>query len=275
MYIAGRESNNDSCPFSRASLPGRIFMNVRCQGLRLVAAAAIFSLALVSCENIRSVFGGKKSPRGGRKGESSIVISDQVSMLGEPATDAAVVSQLSLGETVYATGETTEGVHGSGVEFLEVSLTDGTSGWVRREALVPDAEAGAIMEPVRVHQRPDSLTMTDKRFEYMDMVAVVNENEEWVEVIGKKRRTIGWIRKGVVTRKKEDVANAVYARAKLRQDDALYSQKRLNDIIFNAPYPESYFVHELRLLSSLLSMTGDIPPHPREAPEEPVGFFDQ
>jgi hypothetical protein len=244
-------------------------MNAGYRGAGHIVLAGLICVSGISCDSVRSMFGKKSGAgQGVRKNDAAIVIGEQAPLLEGPAANGALISTLSLGETVYAEGESRDGEQGSGVRYMNVRLSDGTTGWVRQEFLVVGAQAGAIMAPVRLHQRPDSLTMTDRRLEFMDMVAVVAETDQWLEVIGKQRRTQGWIRKGVATRRKEDVANAVYARKKLIQEGTVYDREQLNEIIFNAPYPDSYFVRELRLLASLLSMADEGQTMQPEAPPE-------
>jgi len=163
-----------------------------------------------------------------------------------PNKKGKFVSSMSLGESVKDLGGTATDAADNNREYFNVELSDGKTGWAPSFGLVRNAVAGAIKEPAIIFKRPDMLTMTKDKFEPMEMVAIGQSKDEWAEVIGEAKKKQGWIKKEFITTAKEDIAVAVFALKKMREQSAATAMDRTMDIIANAPFPESYFVQRLK-----------------------------
>lgn len=211
----------------------------------------------IGCENVGNLFGAKENPdtqRAPKGGIHSIVISESVPMYASASQTATLVATLSLGETVYWTQDSSVKEENDTSVFLKTVLSDGTSGWVRSQALIRDAQAAAVKEETRVYRRPDTLTLTEVRIPFMGMVAITDRTDQWVRVIGEGRNAQGWIRKDVITEEKEEVASAVFARRKIIKNRDMSRTAVLENILYNAPYADSYFIGQLRHMRSLESL---------------------
>lgn len=224
----------------------------------MMSEATVIFLAVFlffsGCDQAGNLFGDKqqgrphKAPKGGIQ---SIVISESVPMYASADDTQRQMATLSLGETVFWTRDSLVGEEGDTAIFLNTILSDGTSGWVRRSALVRDAQAAAIKSETRVYRRPDTLTLTDLRLPFMSVVAITDRTDDWAQVIGEDRSATGWIRRDVITEEKEEVATAIFARQKIISGKLQSRTALLKEIIFNAPYAESYFIEQLRHMRSL------------------------
>lgn len=243
--------------------------------VKSVALAATFFLVLGSCQGFDSLFGGGKTHKGARrKGTPAVCIRADTPVRRVSGEHGDPVAALALGETVFLTGELDTS---AGRSSVEVQLTDeGTSGWVPTSAIVPDARAGALKRQVRIYRRPDSITVTEKRFQFMDMVALTDSTGPWAEVMGERRMRQGWIRADALALDKDDVASAIFARRKLREMSGSPRKEVLDWIILNAPFTESYFVEQLRNMSALEELfdTLETEREPRADPTaDSKGFF--
>ncbi|MFW5775273.1 MAG: hypothetical protein ACOCW2_03190 [Chitinivibrionales bacterium] len=221
---------------------------------KAVVAVCAGIMVIAGCENVSGLFGDKDNGRPQRApkgGVESIVISESAPMYASASSAARQVATLSLGETVYWTQDSTMDDQGDTTIFLQTVLSDGTTGWVPSRALIRNAQAAAVKQETRVYRRPDTLTLTDVRMPFMGMVAITDRTDGWMQVIGEGRDARGWIRQDVITEEKEEVATAIYTRQKIVQGRQENRSALLEDIIFNAPYADSYFIEQLRHMRSL------------------------
>jgi len=175
-----------------------------------------------------------------------VCVFDGTPVREDPNKKGKFVSSMSLGESVKDLGGTATDAADNNREYFNVELSDGKTGWAPSFGLVRNAVAGAIKEPAIIFKRPDMLTMTKDKFEPMEMVAIGQSKDEWAEVIGEAKKKQGWIKKEFITTAKEDIAVAVFALKKMREQSAATAMDRTMDIIANAPFPESYFVQRLK-----------------------------
>jgi hypothetical protein len=153
---------------------------------------------------------------------------------------------LRVGESVISLG-TRETDTISKKDYSRIRLSDGTTGWARSDYIIENAVAGAIIEPTPVYERPDILTKSSrKEYDGLDVVAVVDEKDDWYNVTGRNNLNKGWVMKESVSISKEDVAMTILARKELFDSKGDISDDKLNDFINNAPYPGSRIVAILR-----------------------------
>jgi hypothetical protein len=204
-------------------------------------------LCMSSCEQVKSFarrLSGNKNGAGKATMQQAVVISDDVFVTDASASDTIAV--LGLGEPV------TVQEHGGVPGPARVVLSDGrTEGIIPAEAIVTQAVSAAVIRQVRICRRPDSISVTEDKFEFMDMVAVVSESEGWLEVIGEDRYKRGWIPADYVTKTTEDVADAIYARRKLREANGLSRKEKLEQILLNGPYIDTYIMQQIRNMKAI------------------------
>jgi len=157
------------------------------------------------------------------------------------------LSSIRLGETVDLMEGTMVDSTDKNREYCQVGLSDGKTGWASSYGLVKNASAGAVKEETPVYQRPDLLTITDKKFKMLAIVAVTQTKEDLCEVTGEASSIKGWIRKDAILTSKEDLTVAVLASKIFKEDAKKTRNEQLNKIIAASPYPDSYFMEKFRL----------------------------
>ncbi len=156
------------------------------------------------------------------------------------------LTYVKVGESVTWLG-TTETDTISNKDYDKIELSDGTIGWSRSDYIIKNAVSGAIIAETPVYERPDILTKSaTKKYDNIDIVAVIDEKEGWYNVTGRNNLNSGWIMKENVSVNKEDVGMAILARKEIFDSKGNIMDDKLNDFINNAPYPGSQIVAILR-----------------------------
>lgn len=114
-------------------------------------------------------------------------------------------------------------------------MSDGTVGWAISNLIVLNAQTAAIMDEAVIYKRPDLLTITDKKFDKMEMVAIKDTSDDWIEVVGNQNKKTGWIKSKMVTENPEDVAVAILARKKIYKNNDIDTRK-IEEFISTLPY---------------------------------------
>jgi hypothetical protein len=146
---------------------------------------------------------------------------------------------VKLGESVTYLGETeTDTVNKR--EYIKIELSDGTTGWARKEYIILDAQPAAIMKKTEVYERPDILTKSAKKvYQEIDVVALIEERDEWCNVIGRNKLNSGWVLKENISTNKEDVGMVILARKEIFDDKGNIVESKILEFVNNAPFPGS------------------------------------
>ena len=176
--------------------------------------------------------------------KTSICLFDGLGVRATAAKGGKFVASLSLGETVRWTGDRDKDENGK--DYLKVTLSDGHEGWASAAGLVTGAKVGAVKDDTVLYKRPDPLTATAQKVLCMSIVAVIQEKDGWVQLVGEGRRTLGWVNTAVVAFEREEVTTAILATKKLRQKDGLDRAAKVEAIARLAPNPASPFIQRLR-----------------------------
>lgn len=135
----------------------------------------------------------------------------EVSLREAPTEKGKYVTSVSLGEQFEVTSDTaSETVDSRKMVYHRIKLSDGATGWIRKDFIAVDAKAGAFIADATVYKRPDLMTGTKKSFKYLDYVAIKQTSEDgWSEVIGKRKDdkwfTTGWVRTEALSTMDADV----------------------------------------------------------------------
>ena len=128
-----------------------------------------------------------------------VCIWDDASVRAEPSVKAKKISALALGEKVIWLGGEKSDQADKKRKYLKIRLSDGTEGWASEIAVAKNAKPSIIVKKTPIYLRPDLLTLTSNELEPMDMVAVLEEENDWLEVVGEKRQQKGWIQSDMVS----------------------------------------------------------------------------
>lgn len=176
--------------------------------------------------------------------KQSICLLDGIGLRDVPGKGGKYLSSVSLGEQVRWTGDKEKDE--AGKEYVKVELSDGKKGWTLAYGIITGSVLGAIKEETMLYRRPDVLTASNSKLPFMNLVAVRQEKDGWVEVISEGKRQSGWVKKESVLSDKENITVAVLATRKLREKDGLELNKKWEAILANTPYPASHFASVIR-----------------------------
>ena len=171
---------------------------------------------------------------------------DRISSRDEPVRSTPRTTLLSLGERfIYLDTFAIDSSYDN-TKFLKVRLSDSTIVWVYDFASVLDAKPAVIRNQVPLYLRPDLLTITEDKLNAMDIVAVVEEWDNWIKVVNEKKANTGWIKKEFVTYDSIDLAFALLAKRNLEEEDTEQRIENLEGLLENNPYPQTIFLPEIR-----------------------------
>ena len=171
---------------------------------------------------------------------------DRISSRDEPVRSTPRTTLLSLGERfIYLDTFAIDSSYDN-TKFLKVRLSDSSIVWVYDFASVLDAKPAVIRNQVPLYLRPDLLTITEDKLNAMDIVAVVEEWDNWIKVVNEKKSNTGWIKKEFVTYDSIDLAFALLAKRNLEEEDTEQRIENLEGLLENNPYPQTIFLPEIR-----------------------------
>lgn len=171
---------------------------------------------------------------------------DRISTRSRPLRSSPRITLLSLGESfIYLDSSAIDSSYNN-TEFLKARLSDSTVVWVYGFASVLDAKPAAMKNEVPLYLRPDLLTITAERMNAMDIVAVVEEWDDWIKVVNEKKEKKGWIKKEHVTYDTIDLAFALLAKRNLEEEDPEQKIRNLEELLDHNPYPQTIFIPEIR-----------------------------
>ena len=180
---------------------------------------------------------------------AGVCIWDGIAIREEPSRKALLISTLNLGESFYYLNTHAIDSSHKNQKYLNIELSDGTIAWAAEFGLIINAKTGVIKDKVPIYKRPDLLTISDEEFSPMDILAITEENDDWLKVIGEKKRLKGWIKKPYVSVNEEDIAFALIAKRMLAAKDDKPLLDKIQNILDNNPYPTSIFVETLNKIA--------------------------
>ncbi len=213
--------------------------------IKLIFYLCIFFLAIISsCESStpkESVQSVSDDPR-----IIGVSIWDRISTRSEPRRSSASTTLMSLGESFQYLDSSAIDSSYNNTKFLKARLSDSSIVWVYGFASVLNAKPAVITKEVPLYMRPDLLTITDKGINTMEIVAVIEEWDNWIKVVNEKKERVGWIKKDFITYNNIDLAFALVAKRKLEEEDPEQKIMKLEDLLENNPYPNTVFIPELK-----------------------------
>ena len=177
----------------------------------------------------------------------AVCIWNKASLRNGPTSASKWLSSMNLGERVTYMGvsEIDSTDKKKERQYHKIRLSDGKEGWASEYVIAIDARSAVVTAEVTMHKRPDLVTFTDKKFQPMEFVAVLQSENEWLEVTGAEKKKSGWIKDGYVSYKDEDIALALLANQALQQDDTEAQKVRISELVKNPAFSNSVFIPEL------------------------------
>ncbi|MEZ4827651.1 MAG: SH3 domain-containing protein [Bacteroidia bacterium] len=103
------------------------------------------------------------------------------------------LASINFGEIVTLTGNTEE-VTSEKRNYIEMSLSDGKTGWSYDHLFAISAERGVAIEDIDIYKRPDLTTFGNEKFSRGEIVAIIaSDKPGWSEAFGKEKKKAGWI----------------------------------------------------------------------------------
>lgn len=175
----------------------------------------------------------------------SVCIWDKISVRELPEKNSKSVATLDLGEAIVFTGKKVIDTTFHNQVYLQLLFQDKRM-WVPQMAVEINAMPGVIKEASIVYQRPDLLTVSDKKIHLMEIVAINSVQDEWCQFVNEKRQVSGWVKSSHVSYNKDDISFALFAARKLNEINEEPLLARINFILKNNPYPGSSFVEVMK-----------------------------
>ncbi|WP_462253422.1 SH3 domain-containing protein [Ekhidna sp.] len=180
----------------------------------------------------------------------AVCIWDKVSVRDTPAATGKWRTSISIGETLTYLGEDAIDSLDKNRKYSKVKLADGTEGWSASDFIIVDGRVAVFLNEKDIYKRPDLLTKSDKKFSQMDIVAIKSEQDDWVEITGKRSEgkwiESGWVKKGDLSTETIDVAVAKFASEAMAKEDVSEQIDGLNELLNNSDFAGSSFIPVVR-----------------------------
>jgi len=204
----------------------------------------ILLLNITACNNSTPV--ESNSVKSAPREITGVSVWDKISTRSQPLRSAPRTTLLSLGESFLYLDTFAIDSTASHTKFLKVRLSDSTQVWVYDFASVLNAKPAVVINEVPLYMRPDLLTITADRMNTMEIIAVIEEWDDWIKVVNEKKEKTGWIRKESIAYTTIDLAFALLVKRTLQETDPDQKISKLEDLLDNNPYPNTVFISELK-----------------------------
>jgi uncharacterized protein YgiM (DUF1202 family) len=201
---------------------------------------------LYSCKS-----GSSGSNSLGVSASDAVCVWDNVSLKEAPTESSKWLSSISIGEKVTYLEETKDDTAGKkSVTYYKIKLKDDKTGWALSDFIIVGSKPAVISKDVELYSRPDLLTKTGKMFKAMDIIAVKSEQNDFLEISGKRQEgkwiEAGWIKSNGISYSDIDIAVAKYARKALEIKDSKKRADAIKEIVNNPDFSGSIFISTLQ-----------------------------
>lgn len=194
----------------------------------------------------------KKETQEQGKEMAAVSIWDQVSVRETPDQKGKWLTSLSIGESLVFLGDRETDATDDNKEYMKIRLNDGKEGWTRSDFIVPEAQPGVFTQETYLYKRPDLLTKSDHAFSSMDIIAIMEVQDDWIKVRGKRSKgkwiDEGWVKISNLSSEAVDIATAKFAKKALENEEKKIAS--IEDIINNSDLKTSVFIPELQKMIS-------------------------
>jgi len=177
---------------------------------------------------------------------TGVSVWDRISTRNQPVRNSPSNTLLSLGESfIYLDTFAIDSSYNN-TKFLKARLSDSSIVWVYDFASELNSKPAVITNEVPLYLRPDLLTITDERINTMEIVAVVDEWNNWIRIVNEKKANRGWISKEFITYNTVDLAFALLVKRSMAEEDLEEKINNMEDLLEKNPYPNTIFISEFR-----------------------------
>lgn len=163
-----------------------------------------------------------------------------------------------LGDRVELTGtvEETTDDNGRSTKHYEI-LYDDKTGFVPEHYIAIDGTPMAVTEELDIYKQPKLSALTDRKFSPIDVVAVLQVQDDWLEVKGRRNgsnwmETV-WVRNRGLSSDEVDLAVAILVHKARAEETNAKKLEWYNRILDNNDLSGSVFADDVRQLADDLS----------------------
>lgn len=212
-----------------------------------ITGLLIFWLVFLACEKKEAETAVVEEPNvvNEVKEIESVCIWDKGALRQEPTRSGKWISQMALGEKVVWTGEVSVDSTEKNRKYLKLRLSDDTEGWASEYVVETDSKPAVLIKKASIYNRPDLVTESDKKFEEMDIVALVSSEGDWLKVVGEEKKKGGWIQSNSVSTSDVNVAVALLTTKAMKEKKDEDKIEKLEAILNNSTFNSSVFIQKL------------------------------
>ena len=202
----------------------------------------------------------------------AVCIFDNLAYWKEPSSKSEFVGRLRKGEMVTWLGETEKGLDTNNKErdYLRIRDSADREAWVMGEYIVPDAKSAAVLREATIYTKKSLISRSDEKHQPLEILAVVEEEKDWVEVISSSKSSVRWIKPGKLTYEEADISVAYQASRFLDEKDKGRRKEKLeellSELIREDSYKNSAYIPLLQVY--LDELTRDLAPEPEKSATE-------
>lgn len=210
-------------------------------------------LAISACsESTTTEAGGQAAAE-----DKAICLWDKAGLREAPGASGKYVTNVSFGESMTLTGKREE-IAAEKRTYIEVTTSDGKTGWINDYLIAEKATIGAALTETSLYKRPDLATLSDDGLKPGEVVAILEEKDGFLSVVGKQRQHKGWIKDGdALLTTTEDVTLALLYNRALATGNPDAQRKQLEKLVANPDFKSSLLTG---LINDKIAKLGALPP---------------
>ena len=195
---------------------------------------------------------------GSAEDEKAVCVFDKASVYDKPSKkEGKWISSVSLGEKVKFLDDKVDNDDKKKRNYYKVELLDGKEGWIQSDFVALNSVPAVATEKIEIYNRPDLSTITKKIFEPLDIIALGERKEGWVEVTGKRQKgkwiDKGWIKEKGYSEKDRDIAAALFINRAITKPKKEQVVEELRKIQENSDLSGSAFEERIEEIITKLS----------------------
>lgn len=173
----------------------------------------------------------------------AVSIYDGLYFRNGPSSNETAVYRLKKGEIVTWMGESAVDQRDERKwEFFRIRLTDGSDGWALSYYIVPEATPAAVISRASIYSKNNLISKTDENLEPMDIIAVLEEQDEWLKVVFDDKAREFWIKPGHISKAEVDIAVANQVMNALSVESDEEKAEKLKAVLDEEAFTDSIFI---------------------------------
>ncbi|MEZ4776640.1 MAG: SH3 domain-containing protein [Bacteroidia bacterium] len=172
------------------------------------------------------------------------------------------LASINFGEIVTLTGNAEE-VASEKRNYVEMTLSDGKTGWSFDHLFAINAERGVAIEDIEIYKRPDLTTFNNEKFSRGEIVAIIaSDKPGWAEAFGKEKKKSGWIQSGdKISTDEVDVTVAILVDRAMEEKTPEKQKEALTSLVENSTFKQSSLISMADEALAKVSNREELPPN--------------